>query len=230
MRIFRDFQSNLPSIPVLILPEKFSKNIGGITQYLFTLFAIISLRFFEKKDGETWMRFRRKILEFFWCSTWLRSVIVNRSESEENCWVKREIPRIIFLKICLSILWERYWKTMRNFRDFQSNLPFNSVLILSEKFSKNFGGITQCLFTLFAIISVRFFEKTDGETWMKFRRKIFWFLLKSNLDERENSLFFSCLDGEKEELKNVQFHLLPARVEATSELRNSVFQRGSEKV
>ena len=65
MRIFRDFQSNLPSIPVLILPEKFSKNIGGITQYLFTLFAIISVRFFEKKDGETWMRFRRKILEFF---------------------------------------------------------------------------------------------------------------------------------------------------------------------
>ena len=159
MRIFRDFQSNLPSIPVLILPEKFSKNIGGITQYLFTLFAIISLRFFEKKDGETWMRFRRKILEFFWCSTWLRSVIVNRSESEENCWVKREIPRIIFLKICLSILWERYWKTMRKFRDFQSNLPFNSVLILSEKFSKNIGGITQCLFTLFPIISVRFFEK-----------------------------------------------------------------------
>ena len=105
------------------------------------------------------MRFRRKILEFFWCSTWLRSVIVNRSESEENCWVKREIPRIIFLKICLSILWERYWKTMRKFRDFQSNLSFNSVLILSEKFSKNIGGITQCLFTLFAIISVRFFEK-----------------------------------------------------------------------
>ena len=28
-----------------------------------------------------------------------------------------------------------------------------------EKFSKNIGGITQCLFTLFAIISVRFFEK-----------------------------------------------------------------------
>ena len=63
------------------------------------------------------------------------------------------------MKICLSILWERYWKTMRNFRDFQSNLPFNSVLILSEKFSKNIGGITQYLFTLFAIISLRFFEK-----------------------------------------------------------------------
>ena len=49
MRIFRDFQSNLPSIPVLILPEKFSKNIGGITQCLFTLFAIISVKFFEKR-------------------------------------------------------------------------------------------------------------------------------------------------------------------------------------
>ena len=105
------------------------------------------------------MKFRRKILGFFWCSTWLRSVIVNRSESEENCWVKRGIPRIMFLEICLSMLWEKYWKTMRNFSWF----PVQSVFQFSPNFVgkilKNIGGITQCLFSLFAIISVRFFEK-----------------------------------------------------------------------